>query len=136
LKQLLIIFLLFPWSIGCRNKPAKVIEPINETKEVIKLALGTAFYHGNLPEISSLYRGKLFNDSILLQIDSFPVRLLPTDLLGLKFKIFNANQIARLKQSYQPWELPNYLFICCLERTDTSYSIYLQRMLHQNTGSI
>ena len=125
-KQPLIFLVLFTWFLECKNKPIKITKPINDTAEIINLAIRTAFYHENLPEISSLYLGNLFNDSILVQTDSLPIRLFPTGLDSMKFKYLNENQITRLRHSYNISEFPNYLYICCLEKSDTSYYISVQ----------
>jgi len=102
------------------------MERKNDTAEAVKFAIRTAFYHESLPEITALFRGNLFNDSILVETDSLPTGLLPTELDTLRFKIINKNQVAILKKSFSDSTLPNYLYICCFEREDSTYNVSIQ----------
>jgi hypothetical protein len=125
LKTLLIISILLAVFVRCRNNPTKLIEPINDTAEVIKFAIKTAFQRGNLSEIPALYHGHLFNDSILLETDSIPDRLFPIHVDSMIFKKANGLQIAQLMHSYNIDSLPNCLFICCFEKTDSFYHLHI-----------
>jgi len=100
--------------------------PPNDTAKVLQIALRAALLEHKLPEISPLFLGNFFNDSILVDIDSFPKRLLPAALDTIKFKFANHPQIADMERSNPDSLKPNYLYLCCFEITDCSYSDSIQ----------
>jgi hypothetical protein len=120
-----ILFLIYIFS-GCRAKPTRPPNPVNDTTQIINFAILTALINKDLGDIDPLFRGKLFNDSILIAADSLPLRLLPAGLAPLKFKFFDLHQIAFLKHKYDSLLLPNYLFLCCFKKLDSTYSISVQ----------
>ena len=85
-----------------------------------------SFLEHKLPEISPLLRGNYFNDSVLVDIDSFPKRLLPATWDTIKFKFASHPQIADMERRIADSLKPNYLYICCFEKTDSSYSVSIQ----------
>jgi hypothetical protein len=71
----------------------------------------------------------------VIKFSIIPERLWPGHLDSIKFKILNGSQINLLKHSHNVSELPNYLYICCLKKTDTSYVISVQNRSFENFGS-
>jgi hypothetical protein len=112
--------------VGCKGASVQMTIPDNDTAKVLQVALRTAFFERKLPETGPLFAGNLFNDSILVDIDSFSKRLLPARLDTLKFKFGSYPQISALLSHIADSLKPNYLYICCFERTDSIYSVSVQ----------
>ena len=111
---------------ACKCRSAQIIVPANDTAKVLQIALRFALLEHKLPEISPLLQGNYFNDSILVDIDSFPKLLLPATLDTIKFKFANHPQIADMERRIPDSLKPNYLYICCFEKADSSYSVSIQ----------
>ena len=88
-------FILFALA-SCKDSNEKVIQPKNDTTKVIELALRTAFYHQNLPEIDLLFYPSHFKDSILFTSDSLALVNLPSKVDSVFFKILTQNQICSI----------------------------------------
>jgi hypothetical protein len=119
----LLLVILF---VGCKCRSAQIVSPANDTTKALQLALRTALLEYKLPEISPLFRGNLFEDSILVDIDSFPKRLLPAALDTIKFKFGSYRQITDLIGKITDSSRPNYLFVCCFQKMDSVYSVSVQ----------
>lgn len=111
---------------GCKCRSAQVIVRANDTVKVLQIALRAVFVEHKLPEIGPLFCGSYFNDSVLVDIDSFPKRLLPATLGKIKFKFVSHPQISDLERRIADSLKPNYLYICCFEKIDSSYSVSIQ----------
>ena len=112
--------------LGCKDQHPQRPGPKSDTTMVLQVALQTAFMEHKLPETSSLYRGHLFSDSIFVVTDSLPRRFFPDALDTIKFEFGSHQQfIDRLRNIHDTLK-PNYLYVCCLERSDSGYSISIQ----------
>lgn len=111
---------------GCKDRPPPRSVPINDTTRVLQIALQTALLEYKLPEIGSLFRGHLLNDSIFVATDSLPRRFFPATPDTIKFEFGSRQEfIDRLRNVHDTLK-PNYLYVCCFERSDSGYSISIQ----------
>jgi hypothetical protein len=114
---------------SCISPNTKVIHPTNDTIKVLELAIRTAFYHENLPDIDPLKQQYHFKDSILFTSDSLPLSALPQSIDTINFKILLHNQICSIiKADSILSQLPNYLYIRTFKKTDTGYYISIQSL--------
>ena len=125
-KSFILYFLI--GLLSCNSPKAKVILVDSDTAKVLKLAIRTAFYHDNLPDISALKRKYRFNDSILFTTESLPLSILPGSVDTLRFKIFSRNQIFSLIKNDSIENLPHYLYLRSFEKNDTAYYVSLQNL--------
>lgn len=123
-KILNVIFLVV-FLAGCKNHARPAPGLANDTVKVMQLALRSALLDYKLPEISPLFTGHLFHDSILVVTDSFPGRLLPVTLGTLNFKFVSHQQVAKLMRTVADTSKPNFLYICCFEKVDSVYSVFI-----------
>jgi len=63
---------------------------------------------------------------LLVDIDSFPMRLLPAALDTIKFKFGRYQQVAETLRNIADSLKPNYLYICCFQKVDSVYSVSVQ----------
>ncbi len=98
-----------------------VSEERSDTATLVRLAIRTAIYHGNLPGIEAVIK----NDSVFVTSDSSYFQFIPRVLDTLNFKIVSQSEICSLlsKDSSR-----NYLYIRALERIDSSYYISIQNL--------
>jgi hypothetical protein len=111
---------------SCRNASPEHVKPVSDTIKVLELAIRTAFYHDNLPDLSSLKQPYYFKDSILVTSKNLPISILPQTIDSFKFKILTKSKIdslSKLKNNFG--KLPNYLCVRSLERSDTSFYVIL-----------
>lgn len=95
----------------------------NDTATLFKLAIKTAFYHGNLPGAESLAN----NDSILITSDSSYFKFIPSRFDTLNFKIVNRNDVrSLLNRDFS--RQSNYLYIRTIEKTDSNYYISIENL--------
>ena len=119
-------FILFVLA-SCKDSNEKLIQPKNDTTKVIELALRTAFYHQNLPEIDLLFYPSHFKDSILFTSDSLALVNLPSKVDSVFFKILTQNQICSIiRADSNIAKVPNYLYISAFEKSDNGYYINIQ----------
>ena len=121
----ILVFIL----VSCKNSIAKVVENQSDTSKVIELAIRTAFYHQNLPGISSLKKNYHFKDSILFTSDSLSLFFLPQSVDSINFKILPKRQICSLFTTEGDLnKVPNYLYIDTFEKSDTGYYVSLESL--------
>jgi hypothetical protein len=128
------IFFLGALIVGCNDSSIHLPVLENDTAKVLQIALRNAFFERKLSESPALFRSNLFHDSILIDTDSFPKRLLPLTLDTLKFKFESYPQISGLLSNVADSLKPNYLYICCLERHDSVFSVLIMSRSTVNFG--
>ena len=119
-------FILFV-LVSCKDSNEKAIQPKSDTTIVIELALRTAFYHQNLPEMDPLFYPSQFKDSMLFTSDSLALVNLPSKIDSVFFKILTQSQICSIiRADSNMTKVPNYLYIRVFEKSDTGYYINIQ----------
>ena len=118
---------------SCRSLDTKPISEIkNDTTLVLDLALRTAFFHDNLPNIQPL---KKPGDSILFSSDILPLSVLPRASDTRNFKILSRKEIMLLMQIESDLnKIPNYLNISAFEKSETGYYVSVQSLHCLNFG--
>lgn len=125
----LIIFFLAVSLSACKNKSMPCApETQNDTSEVIKLTIKTAFY-GYLPDVSAVKRKYYFGDSIMFTADSEVLSIIPGQIDTLKFKVLSEKQIRLIISADSlTYDQPNYLCLREFKKTDTGYFVHLQSL--------
>jgi hypothetical protein len=114
---------------SCKGPEVKFFQQKSDTAKVLELAIRTAFYHQNLPDLASLKKPYHFKDSILFTSDSLALSNLPQTIDSIKFKILPKNQIFSLIQTESDLnKLPNYLYVGAFERNDTGFYVNLKSL--------
>lgn len=130
-KNFLIIALLL---FSCTNSTlTKRIEVKNDTTEVVRLLIDSAFYRHNLPDINALTKNSPFGDTIILckdvyQGDSIILKYFAQGLNGIKFKFLTHYEICSLARNLHNDTVyfPNFLELRSFRKVDTTYEVYLQ----------
>jgi hypothetical protein len=123
------LYIMLICLLSCNSPKPEVIQSKNDTAKVLELAIRTAFYHEQLPEISPLKKEFHFNDSILFTTGSLPLTALPSSIDSINFKILSRNQICSIiKADSNISEPPNYLYINTFEKSDTGYYVSIQSL--------
>src|SRR5258706_1780381 len=122
--KIYIILIVFT---SCNNSYITTIQSKNDTTKILVLALRTAFYHQNLPGISSLRNPYYSNDSILFTTTALSLKALPENIDSLKFKILPQDEICSMIRADSNLEkIRNYLSIRVFEKTDSGYNVGVQ----------
>lgn len=110
---------------SCRVDSGDVKVATNDTTQVFKLLIDSAFYRGRLPDFSTLTRHNPFGDTIIIKFDSILVGHLPHDL---KYKFLTQDEICSLAiQHYSDSaEFCNFLALNSFKKVDTTYEVSLQ----------
>ena len=125
MKVPIVIILII--LVSCEDPKTDLANITTDTTKVLELAIRTAFYRHNLPDIGPLMRQYRFKDSILFTSDSLPLSSLPLTLDSLKFKILSKSQICFFINADSNISiLPNYLYVGHFEKSDTGYYINIQ----------
>jgi len=76
-------------AVGCSNSSVSYIaytEVKNDTAELQKLAIKTAFHHYNLPDIDAVMMSYRFKDSVLFTANNPSLNFLPKHFGNIPFK--------------------------------------------------
>jgi len=121
---------IFPIAIAalfsCNHDKYTSAIPLNDTTQILTLALKTAFDSSHLPDASSLTKKYYFKDSILFTADSLQLNYLPTNLDTVLFKILTKDKICSLLKADSSMEVPNYLTIKHFEKSDSTYFVIVE----------
>ena len=127
LSILVIVILTFIalYDTGCGLDKSVATESKNDTTQILKTLIDSAFYRQRLPDFSSLKRNNPFGDSIIFKFDSDLIGHLPTDQ---KFKILTEDQICLLAtQHYNDTTLfCNFLALNNFKKTDSTFKVSLR----------
>jgi hypothetical protein len=130
MKALTFTFLLIITTLSCQNRSVKIVQQQkSDTARIIEIALeeGTSIHR--MPEASGLERNYKFGDSILLTSKVLPLNMLPSNLHSQRFKILTEEEICTIiRRDSNLDEVPNYLMITHLERSDTGYYVFVQSL--------
>jgi hypothetical protein len=127
LKYTLSICLLTLFS--CGDKVTEVKRPDNDTLKILRVALQHGISGEFMPSASPLKRHYRFGDSILLTSDILPLNILPSAIENQNFKIFPKQQIcSMIFADSNMTELPNYLSVSRIEKSDTGYYIQVRSL--------
>ena len=123
LITILTCTILFDTGCGVESTDMKVAK--NDTTNILKILLDSAFYRQRLPNFSNLKLNNPFGDTIIFKFDSILVGNLPTDL---KFKLLTQDQICSLAtQSYNNQKsFCNFLELNNFQKTDTTYKVRME----------
>lgn len=121
------IYLLTLFS--CGDKVTEVKRSDNDTLKILRVALQQGCLDKFMPSASSLKRHYRFGDSILLTSDILPLNILPSAIENQKFKILTKQQICSMIVADRSMtELPNYLSLSRIEKSDTGYYIQVRSL--------
>jgi hypothetical protein len=123
--SIIILTLTFLVDTGCSVDNTNLKVAKNDTTEVLKILIDSAFYHERLPDFSALTRNNPFGDTIIFKFDSILVGHLPTNA---KFKLLTQDQICSLAtQHYNDTTyFCNFLILNSFKKVDTTYEVSLQ----------
>ncbi|MFL9483158.1 hypothetical protein ACI6Q2_10315 [Chitinophagaceae bacterium LWZ2-11] len=112
-------------STSCKTGKRNLNITKNDTTEIFKILIDSAFYRQRIPDYSALKHNNPFGDSIIIRFDSIFIRHLPTDQ---KFKILTQDQICSLATQCDNDSIHfcNFLEITSFKKIDTAYEISLQ----------
>jgi hypothetical protein len=110
---------------GCGVEKANLKVATNDTTQVFKFLIDSAFYRYRLPDISRLQRNNPFGDTIIFKFDNILVGHLPSDL---KFKFLTQDEICSLATQYynDTTYFCNFLELNSFKKVDTIYEVSLQ----------
>lgn len=110
---------------SCRNDKPNPIVTKNDTTQVLKILIDSAFYRENLPSFSSLYRNNPFGDTIIIKFDPILVGHLPTHL---KYKFLTEDEICSLATQHlsDAYEFCTFINLNSFEKVDSTYEINIQ----------
>jgi hypothetical protein len=115
--------------LSCRNKEANKSPIVNDTTAIINASVKYGTSDEYMPSASSLKRIYKFRDSILLTSTSLSLGLLPEEIEHIKFKVLTKEQICSIINSDNLFlDLPNYLNLKKLEKTDSGYYVQLENV--------
>lgn len=131
MKYFILGFYLMLQELSCNTleTDSHSSPAIGDTTRVLVLAIRTAFYHGNLPEIYTLYSSRQFNDSIWFTSDSLPLSILPKKVDSINFKILKKDQIRKMLtvgNTDTTTQKTNFLLISAFEKNDTGYYVIVE----------
>lgn len=125
-----LILSIFTFSLlieaGCNVGKTNLTIAGNDTSQVLKLVIDSAFYHHRLPDYSALTKNNPFHDTIIFKFDSTLVRHLPNDL---KCKLLSQDEICSLATRYynDSTYFCNFLKLNNFTKIDdTTYEVSLQ----------
>lgn len=131
-KKLIKISLFFLIVTSCLNQNERMkakTEIRNDTAEVFRILMDSAFISHYLPDRGFLFYNNPFGDSIILQFDSLFLKKIPIHD-SLKFKILTKNEICELAtKNYdvkKASSFPNFIKIIKFVKTSSGYEIALQ----------
>jgi hypothetical protein len=123
--SIIILTLTFWVDTGCNanNVNSKIAK--NDTTEVLRILIDSAFYHERLPDFGFLTRNNPFGDTIIFKFDSILVGHLPTNL---KYKLLTQDEICSLARlhCYDANHFCTFLKLNSLKKNDNKYEVYLQ----------
>jgi len=124
------IFFLFAILISCKNsKTNQIARKRNDTTLVIELAIRTAFYHQDLPDMDRLFKRYHSGDSVLFTSGTLPLSLLPRTIDTIRFKVLTKKEISFLIRTENDLnKLPNYLNIGAFEKSDSGYYVRVENL--------
>ena len=110
---------------GCDVDRTNFEVAVNDTTQVLKFVIDSAFYRQRLPDFSRLQRNNPFGDTIIFKFDSVLVGHLPSDL---KYIFLTQDEICSLAtQHYNDTTyFCNFLELNSFKKIDTTYEISLQ----------
>ena len=121
--SILIFALLFDTGCGANKTNLKVAT--NDTTQILRFVIDSAFYHQRLPDFSALTHNNPFGDTIIFKFDSILVGHLPSDL---KYKFLTQDQICSLATQHDndTTHFCNFLELSSFKKVDTTYEVSLQ----------
>lgn len=123
--SILVLAITLFIDIGCHTDSTNSTVTKNDTTEVFKTLLDSAFYRKRLPDLSSLKRNNPFGDTIIFKFNSILIGHLP---LGFKFKMLTQDDICTLATQYynDTTYFCNFLELNSFKMVDTTYEVNLQ----------
>ena len=124
--RILLITLTFSLllGIGCKaEKPDSKVSK-NDTTDIIKILIDSAFYRQKrIPDFSRLTKNNPFGDTIIFKFDSVLLGHLPK-----QFKVLTQDEICSLATQYynDTSKFCNFLELNSFKKLDTTYEISLQ----------
>ena len=112
-------------NTGCDVDKTSLKVATNDTTQVFKFVIDSAFYRQRLPDFNSLQSNNPFGDTIIFKFDSILVGHLPRDL---KYKFLTQDEICSLAtQHYNDTTyFCNFLELNSFKKVDTVYEVSLQ----------
>ena len=115
--------LLFDTGCGVNKTNLKVAA--NDTTQVLRFVIDSAFYHHRLPDLSALTRNNPFGDTVIFKFDSILVGHLPSEL---KYKLLTQDEICSLATQHHndTTNFCNFLQLQHFKKVDTTYEVILK----------
>ena len=108
---------------------SEVTRSDNDTLKILRVALQQGISGEFMPSASPLKRQYRFKDSILLTSDILPLNILPSSIENHKFKVLPKQEIClMILADSNMAELPNYLLVSNIEKSDTGYYIQVRSL--------
>jgi len=127
LSALLIVALALTLLYGtsCGIDRSSVTHSKNDTAQILKILIDSAFYRQRLPDFGRLKRNNPFGDSIIFKFDSNLNGHLPT---GQKFKFLTEDQICLLATQYynDTTFFCNFLELNNFKKSDSTFEVSLR----------
>ena len=130
-NRVFIFFILLD-IYSCKQNETLPIPSTNDTTEILKFAIRTAFDRSRMPSSGSLLKGTLtspkggyWGDTILFKIDSFSAKYMPSQIDSFIFKKLTMDEICSLLTNLQLPETPLTLELSRFEKIDSSYDVFL-----------
>jgi hypothetical protein len=122
---IIILTFILLCDTGCGVDKSNLKVATNDTTQVLKFVIDSAFYHRRLPDFSALTKNNPFGDTIIFKFDSILVGHLPSDL---KYKLLTQDEICFLATQYSndTTDFCNFLELSSFKKVDTTYEISLQ----------
>ncbi len=114
---------------SCGDKVTESKHSDNDTLKILRVALHQGISDEFMPSASPLKRKYRYEDSILLTSDILPLNILLSSIENQKFKVLPRQQIcSTIVADSNMAELPNYLSVTRLEKSDTGYYIQVRSL--------
>jgi hypothetical protein len=122
---------------GCGVDKTNLKVETNDTTQILRHVIDSAFYHQRLPDFGSLTRNNPLGDTIIFKFDSILIGHLPIDL---KYKFLTQDEICSLATKYDTdtTKFCNFLELDYFKKVDTTYEVILKnecvRPLYDKSG--
>ena len=119
-------FVLLFGLYSCDNHEIKSQLPINDTTEILKLALMESISDSSMPDASSSINKSPSGDTVIITTSLIPFDKVPSSVGGVTFKVLPDSLICEtLDKSKGYYNTPRYLDIRRFEKTDTTYYLHI-----------
>jgi hypothetical protein len=135
MRFLCYTFFLFGLLVSCRDKAASSNRPLNDTAQIIEIALQEGTSVKYMPSVSPLFTKYKFGDSILLTSSVLPLDFLPSKASDHVFKIMSQQEICSNIKGDSSLAVPNYLVLSRVVKGDSGYYIQVQSLSCRPYGS-